>query len=222
MEEKRGHSAFPLSSAAAEDLCDSDLLCRLQAGDERAFEALVLEQGGRMLSVAKRFFSNEQDAADAVQDAFLSAFKAIGSFKGEAKIGTWLYRILVNACLMRRRLQDRQPTEAIEALLPQFDNTGHHAARVPRFSVSPSDALVNKELRQHVRACIDALPADYREILILRDIEEIDTQSTARNAERVDRGREDAIASGPAGTASAVDVGSAWQVVARASHARTV
>ncbi len=162
------------------DSGEAELLSRLRAGDSAAFETLVMEQGGRMLSVAHRFLSHEQDAADAVQDALLSAFKAIGSFKGEAKLGTWLHRILVNACLMRRRLQDRQSTETIDSFLPQFDSTGHHAERVPRFELSPSEVLVNKELRQHIRDCIDALPADYREILILRDIEEMDTESAAK------------------------------------------
>ncbi len=132
-----------------------------------------------MLAVARRFFRGEQDAADAVQDAFLSAFKAITTFNGDSQLGTWLHRIVVNACLMRRRSLDRHPTVAIDSLLPEFDATGHHRESVKSFRGSPNDVLATEELRQQVRDCIDRLPAHYREVLILRDIEELDTDATA-------------------------------------------
>ena len=125
------------------------------------------------------FFSGEQDAADAVQDAFLAAFKSIATFKGDSQLGTWLHRIVVNCCLMRRRSQGRHPTVAIEALLPSFDKTGHHRQPLQSFHNSPSDALAAKELRNQVQEQIDLLPTPYREVLILRDIEEIDTDTTA-------------------------------------------
>jgi RNA polymerase sigma-70 factor, ECF subfamily len=160
-------------------LTDAKLLARLQAGDSSAYETLVRQQGPRMLAIAKRFFQCDQDAADSVQDAFLAAFRAIPNFKGESRLGTWLYRIVVNSCLMRRRSKDRHPTVAIETLLPGFDETGHHRQSVKSFRDSPSDALVAAELRQHVRECIDSLPATHREVLILRDIEEQDTDATA-------------------------------------------
>src|SRR5436190_20120473 len=83
------------SEAAFSD--DIELLGRLQAGDSRAYEILVRHHGGRMLATAHRFFSCEQDAADAVQDAFIAAFKAIRHFNGDSKLGTWLHRIVVNS-----------------------------------------------------------------------------------------------------------------------------
>jgi RNA polymerase sigma-70 factor (ECF subfamily) len=156
------------------------LLGQLQAGHAMAYEMLVRQHGGRMLATARRFFPSEHDAADAVQDAFIAAFKAIQTFKGESQLGTWLHRIVVNSCLMRRRSQDRHPTVAIESLLPQFDGTGHHVQRVQVFHDSPSDALTIDETRKQVRDCIERLPAPYREVLILRDIEEFDTEMTAR------------------------------------------
>jgi RNA polymerase sigma-70 factor (ECF subfamily) len=174
----RASSSPQLDETAA--LCnDASFLVRLQAGDSLAYETLVRQQGPRMLAIAKRFFQCEQDAADSVQDAFLAAFRAIPNFKGESQLGTWLYRIVVNSCLMRRRSKDRHPTVAIETLLPGFDETGHHRQSVKAFRDSPSDALAAAELRQHVRECIDCLPASYREALILRDIEELDTETTA-------------------------------------------
>jgi RNA polymerase sigma factor (sigma-70 family) len=89
------------------------------------------------------------------------------------------HRILVNACLMRRRSLDRHPTVAIDSLLPEFDATGHHRKSVKSFRGLPNDFLATEELRQQVRDCIDRLPATYREVLTLRDIEEFDTDATA-------------------------------------------
>jgi RNA polymerase sigma-70 factor (ECF subfamily) len=133
-----------------------------------------------MLATAKHFFQNEHDAADAVQDAFISALKAIKTFKGESQLGTWLHRIVVNCCLMRRRSHDRHPTVAIESLLPQFDGTGHHVYTVKSFGSSAYEKVTREETRQQVRQCIDRLPAPYREIIVLRDIEDFDTQTTAQ------------------------------------------
>jgi RNA polymerase sigma-70 factor (ECF subfamily) len=159
---------------------DETALCRrLQAGDGRAFEILISRYGGRMLATARRFFRAQQDAADAVQDAYLAAFKSISTFKGDSQLGTWLYRIVVNVCLMRRRSQLRRPTVAIDSLLPEFDATGHHRQPLSSINRSPSDLLATEELRQQVRDCVDQLPDPYREVLILRDIEQLDTEATA-------------------------------------------
>ena len=71
-------------------------LARLRAGEAAAFERLVRESGGRLLAVARRMLRQEESAQDAVQEAFLSAFKSIGRFSGDSKVTTWLHRILVN------------------------------------------------------------------------------------------------------------------------------
>src|SRR5690242_18802853 len=83
----------------------ADLLARLQANDGAAFEECVRAYGGRLLVVAKRMLRNDEDAADAVQDAFLSAFKGISEFRGGSQLATWLHRIVVNAALSRLRRQ---------------------------------------------------------------------------------------------------------------------
>ncbi|MCI0535170.1 MAG: sigma-70 family RNA polymerase sigma factor, partial [Verrucomicrobiales bacterium] len=106
---------------------DADLVTRLRAGDEDAYAVFVRQYGGRMLMLARRFLHNEDDAADAVQDAFLAAFKALGGFEGNAALATWLHRIVVNTCLMKLRSNVRRRTCSIEDLLPTFDATGHHA-----------------------------------------------------------------------------------------------
>lgn len=156
------------------------LLAALRRGDEAACAALVQQYGGRMLAVARRFLACEQDAADAVQEAFLSAFRALDAFAGDAQLGTWLHRIVVNACLMKLRSARSRPTTSIENLLPTFDDTGHHARRLSAWQPPPTEQVEAAELRQQVRACIDALPELYRVVLLLRDIEELDTAETAQ------------------------------------------
>lgn len=174
------HVSAPASSRTQVTQCDGDpLLDRLQAGDSQAYETLVRQHGPRMLATARRFFECEHEANDAVQDAFLSAFKSIHRFQGDSQLGTWLHRIVVNACLMRRRSSARRPCVSIENLLPTFDESGHHAQKINSYCASPCDALTTRESRQQVRDCIDSLADPYRTVLILRDIEQFDTDTTA-------------------------------------------
>jgi RNA polymerase sigma-70 factor (ECF subfamily) len=164
-----------LASSAAE----SDLLARLQAGEEQAFAEWVTDQSPRLLTVARRFLRSEHDACDAVQDAFVAAFRKLASFEGNSSLSTWLHRIVVNCCLMKLRSQSRRRTTSIDELLPQFDDTGHHRERVRAWTHLHPDSLEREELRTQIRDSIDRLPDDYRTVLILRDIQEVDTHEAA-------------------------------------------
>jgi RNA polymerase sigma-70 factor (ECF subfamily) len=155
---------------------DAELVARLQRGDDTAFEAVVRTHGGRLLAVARRFLGNDEDARDAVQDAFIRAYKAIHTFEARAQLYTWLHRILVNTALMKLRERRRRPTESIEDLLPTYVNDGHQAVA----SRDWSDAVLErKETAAIVREAIAMLPDQYREVLVLRDIEEKDTAEAA-------------------------------------------
>ena len=156
----------------------AEFILQLRSGNAGAFEKLVREFGPRMLAIAKRMLHCESDAADAVQDAFTSAFKNIDGFKGESNIYTWLHRIVVNASLIR--LRSRKASVSIDDCLPQFAEDGHHARRVSRSDWDGLQKAESAELRQRVRMCIDQLPPSYREVLVLRDMEGLDTESTAR------------------------------------------
>src|SRR4030095_5713146 len=105
-----------------------DLVTRLRAGDPRACEEFVRAHGGRMLAVARRLLKHhEDDAADAVQDAFISAFASIHRFEAGSEITTWLHRIVVNACLIKlRRARGQGGHGSIDPLMPTFDASGHH------------------------------------------------------------------------------------------------
>lgn len=159
---------------------DRQLVDRLRAGDEEAFETLVRIHAGRLLAVARRFLGSEEEARDAVQDAFLSAYRSLDRFEEEARLSTWLHRIVVNGALMRLRSRRRRPEEPIEKLLPRFD-AGGMSVEFPREWKAPAQRLLErKETRSIVRDNIEKLPDGYRAVLLLRDIEERDTEETAR------------------------------------------
>ena len=163
------------------DLSDErSFVAALRAGDELAFEALVRQHAGRLLAVARRFLRSEEDARDAVQDAFISAFRSLDGFEGSSLLTTWLHRIVVNSCLMRLRTRRRKPEVPIEDYLPKFQEDGHRAGSCAAWQ-GPADILLQrKEVRDLVRSSIDRLPESYRTVLLLRDIEELDTEETAR------------------------------------------
>lgn len=158
---------------------EAELLKALREGREEAFETLVRAHSGRMLSVCRRILRSDEEAKDAVQEAFVSAFRGLSSFEGTSLLGTWLHRIAVNACLMRLRSKKRRPEESIDELLPAFKDDGHARIEPRDWSPSALQLVESRETREFVRACIDRLPEMYRVVLLLRDIEEMDTSEAA-------------------------------------------
>lgn len=155
------------------------LVAGLRAGEEQAYEQVVRDFGGRMLAVARRIVRNEEDARDAVQTAYLSAFRSIGSFAGGCRLSTWLHRIVVNAALMKLRRDRRRPEESIEDLLPRFLEDGHHAETFSPGDLPADEQLERAEVRALTRACIAELPEAYRTVLVMRDVEELATSEVA-------------------------------------------
>ena len=159
---------------------EAALLSRIRAGDDAAYEELVRAETGRLLAVTRRILGTEEDARDAVQDAFLFAFRSLDRFHGDARLSTWLHRIAVNAALMRLRTRKRKREEPLEPLLPTFLDDGHHAERFASWGEPADRILEREENRALVRRLIDQLPDAYRTVLVLRDIEGLDTQETAK------------------------------------------
>lgn len=158
---------------------ESSLILRLQAGEDDAYHELLRTHGGLLLAVARRLVRNEEDARDCVQDAFLSAFRSIDRFEGKAKLGTWLHRIVVNACLMKLRASRRRPEELVDPQLPEFDEHGFRIGPTEAVQATTDELLERNEVREQVRKAIDSLPENYRTVLVLRDIEELSTAETA-------------------------------------------
>jgi RNA polymerase sigma-70 factor (ECF subfamily) len=159
---------------------EAALLARLRARDESAFEELVRRYLPRLLTLARRIVGNDEDARDVVQDAFFSAFRHLDSFAGDARLSTWLHRIVVNTALMKLRTRRRKPEESIEPLLPAFQADGHHVEQFRAWNVPADVLLARKETRRAIRRLIDELPESFRTVLLLRDIEGLSTEETAR------------------------------------------
>ncbi|MBV8357997.1 MAG: sigma-70 family RNA polymerase sigma factor [Deltaproteobacteria bacterium] len=177
-----GNNQRVFSPARAKPLsADAILVAGLRSGDQHAFEEMVRIFGGRLLATARRYLRSEADAWDALQDAFICAFKSIDTFKGDSQLSTWLHRIVVNCALMHLRAQ-RNCAEAdggeIDELLPRFDTRGNWIDEGSQSA--PAHVLFEaSETRAMVRQCIDLLPDNYRIVLILRDIEELATDEVA-------------------------------------------
>lgn len=156
------------------------LLERLRRNDADAFETLVRGNGGRMLAIARRLMRNEEDARDVVQDAFLAAFRALPDFAGQSRLSTWLHRITVNAALMKLRSQRRRPELLFEDLsAPRDDERPELFDADPAFA-APDAGIPRRDLQRTVSAGLDRLPEAQRRTLVLRDIEQRDTEETAR------------------------------------------
>jgi RNA polymerase sigma-70 factor, ECF subfamily len=151
---------------------DGSLVAALRRGDPTAAEDLVAVYGDRACRLATRITRNAPDAEEAVQDAFLSVIRKIDSFRGDATFGSWVYRIVANAayqcCRKRRR---HEADVSLDNLLPAFDGHGRHVAPVTDWSWIVDDPARHTELRMVLSTAIEELPADYRAVVVLRDVE---------------------------------------------------
>ena len=155
---------------------EAALVAGLRAGDAAAFETLVQTHGGQMLALAKRMMRCEQDADDAWQDALLCVFRKAEMFAESSKLSTWLHRITVNSCLTKLRFNSSRKETSIDELLPTFDEFHAHG---PAAVNDPSKDIEIDETRTLILAAINKLAKADREVLLLRDIEEMDTAATA-------------------------------------------
>jgi RNA polymerase sigma-70 factor (ECF subfamily) len=158
---------------------EAALVAGLRARRPDAFETMVRVYTPRLLAVARRLVGNDEDARDVVQDAMLSAYRSIDKFEAHSRVSTWLHRIVVNAGLMKLRTRRRKPEESIEPLLPTFREDGHYRTELPAWAAASDETAERNEMQQIVREAILNLPEAYREVVVLRDIEEQDTASTA-------------------------------------------
>jgi RNA polymerase sigma-70 factor (ECF subfamily) len=132
-----------------------------------------------MLATTRKLLRDEHDAHDAIQQAFVSVFRSIKGFNPDAKLSTWLHRIAVNAALRQLRSRRRRAQLLIEDLPPPFNDAGGCAHGVDQTRFVDEHHTHRHETRQMVRRCIDELPETFRSVLILRDIEELDTAKVA-------------------------------------------
>lgn len=156
------------------DIDDDQILveaCR--KGDVAAFEGLVRRHQRMVLNVACRMLGNYADACDITQDAFLAAYRKLSEFRGAARFSTWLTAIVVNLARNRlEQLQSRQRREAWSLDDPPPGNSDALTSALRSARPSALQQLEEEELRRAVRHCIEALEAGFREVLVLRDMQE--------------------------------------------------
>ncbi|HEV8335364.1 MAG TPA: sigma-70 family RNA polymerase sigma factor [Candidatus Polarisedimenticolia bacterium] len=159
---------------------DAALVERTRHGDPSAFDALMERYEGKVYRLALGMMKNREDALDAVQDAFLSVFRKIDSFKGESAFSTWLYRIALNSVYMKLRSKSRHDKAIPLDDEESFDSaTGHARGAIRDWSERADDALLRQELGGIIREAVAALPEEYRAIFTLRDVEELSNQEVA-------------------------------------------
>lgn len=146
------------------------LVNRCREGDLAAYDQLMQQYEKKVYSLCFRMAGNHDDAADLAQEAFLKAFRALPSFKGQSSFSTWLYRIVTNTCLdEKRRLAKKTPVVSLDKRLEMDD--GELALTLPGNSPDPLKATLDGELQREIQALLDKLPAEQRIVMIMRDIE---------------------------------------------------
>lgn len=150
-----------------------ELAQHVAAGDTDAFRSLMRKHNQALYRTARAVLRNDADAEEIVQEAWLLAYRSLHGFRGEAKLSTWLIRIVVNLALRRRQGQARDTTMRVDT---QDDEV---ADMHPSPTANPESMTANSELRRLLEAHIDRLPDLYREVFILRAVEELDVEETA-------------------------------------------
>lgn len=151
---------------------DAVFIDKLRAGDADAFDELITLYSADIYSLLFRLTDNAEEAGDLTQETFFSAFRSIGKFRGESGLKTWLYRIAVNHSRNRFRWwkrRSRDKTISLDVSLEDGERSLHES--IPGSSIDPETALLSAEREKALYAALGELPAKYREVVILRDIE---------------------------------------------------
>ena len=162
---------------------DLELVRRIKAGEDEAFEEMVRRYHARVYSLSYGVLRNAEDAEEATQDAFWTLYRKIGTFDESKKFFSWFYRVALNAAYSRARRRPSLPTVAIEDRMPRFAQDGHFAADVPDWSVAVEDEAAARELAARAGEFIAELPPAYRDVIWMYDVEEMPSSDIAETLE---------------------------------------
>jgi RNA polymerase sigma-70 factor (ECF subfamily) len=152
---------------------DDALVKRAQEDDERAFGELVTRYESKVYSLAMKMLRNPEDAEDVLQETFLRAYRGIKSFKGNSTFSTWIYRITANSALMRLR-KKQLPQVSIED-----SDERETPIAIADWAPGPAEQLLNQEMQRVMDEAIESLPHEFRQVFILRDVEEMSNADVA-------------------------------------------
>jgi len=177
---RRSEPSLERSQADDRGAFDDDALVEgLRNGSARHAEHFVRMHISPMRAVARRILGGDALADDCVQEAFLKAFRKIDGFEGRSSLKTWLHRITVNEALMKLRVLKRLNEQPIDLLMPEFDTNACRIEAPWPYLATAEDILERESTRALVTSKIGELPESYRIVLVLRDIEELDTAEVA-------------------------------------------
>jgi RNA polymerase sigma-70 factor (ECF subfamily) len=167
----------PLPHGGSTDSADEELVRRVATGDPQAFEALMRRHNRAMFRTARAILHDDAEAEDALQEAYLQAYRTIGGFRGDAKFSTWMARVVANEALARLRKQVRRA--AIVPLQGGVDMDEINPTTEGSMDKGPENAARRAEMRKLLEKRIDALPGAYRPVFMLRAVEEYSVEETA-------------------------------------------
>lgn len=162
-----------------DDGADKQLVERVQRGDKKAFDLLVLKYQHRIIKLVSRYIRDPSDAMDVAQDAFLKAYRALPNFRGDSAFYTWLYRIAINTAKNYLVMQSRHVLEA-ETTLPSNEESEQFGleSTLKEYS-TPENLLLTDEIQATIVAAIDDLPDDLRTAILLREVEGLSYEEIA-------------------------------------------
>jgi RNA polymerase sigma-70 factor (ECF subfamily) len=158
------------------DAAERRFIERLLERDERAFNELVELYGDRVFRLLLRMLARREEAEDMAQETFVQVFKSIDQFRGDAKLGTWIYRVAINLCKNRVKYLPRRRSESEDELEPLAERASLDQASggVTTAELSSPDQIAyGKQVEVIVKRCIAKLEPDFREVLVLRDVEDL-------------------------------------------------
>jgi RNA polymerase sigma-70 factor (ECF subfamily) len=167
------------AATAPQLLTEAEMISRIIAGERELFYDLIKPCERAVFLTAFSVLKSEADAEEVVQEAALKAYKALSSFRGEAKFSTWLVKITLNEARMRLRRSHAESEVSLEDFVDDGDGD-YTPAVLTDWREIPSEALDRKELRVLLQRGLDKLPEKYREVLILRDVRELNIEETAQ------------------------------------------
>jgi RNA polymerase sigma-70 factor (ECF subfamily) len=156
---------------------DDVLVRRVQAGNTEAFEELVRRYERKVYNITYRLMGNEQDASEALQDAFMRAFRFIGKFQFKSSFFTWLYRIATNVSLSKLRKREKIDTVSIDQ---PVNEAGDLPFEIPDLKYGPEKLMKQRELRAAIQKAVEELPEDYRSVVVLRDLEGLSNEEVSK------------------------------------------
>jgi RNA polymerase sigma factor (sigma-70 family) len=168
-------SAVPAHSPGG----DADLVARIARRDQAAFETLMRRHNGRLFRVARAILKDDAEAEDALQDAYLDAYRRIGDFRGDSQLATWLTRIVINQALMRLRRQKRDRVVVPFGGRRGADGELPEANMADDKTESPTAATMRAEVRRMLERRIDELPVAFRTVFVMREVEDMSVEETA-------------------------------------------